>query len=1768
MSIRIVCIENPFHPEERKIWEAEFVSTEPVRHYIGDLFTVDGADFAIAINGRIVEDPALTFPTDGDIISVCARLKDPISATVATWASSFIAEGLLSTIVYGAVYGLTFAGVAAAIGYGMNALVSALGLVEEPDSSGMKDSPTYGWDVLRPTMTEGNPIPIMFGTNKVAGQVINKFVTINTNEADEKESPREYLNLLLALCDATTRDASGDLDWGIDTDGITDIRINDQPVTNFKDITTYTRVGAKNDALVPEFSEIVTHQAFDIKLPYAAVSPCDWSSTIQTDGTAVEKLQIILDAKRGLYHVRESGSPGKVEDFTHIIQVQYRAVGDSGWTAYNDVQMTGSGPSSTKKVITISGLAADQYEVRIRIATSSRAYNETKNTTDVWIISLKEIIDEALIYPGVAKYAVKALATDQLSGVMPAVSCLAARSSVRVYNTDTSTWIAKDATNPAWACYALLNTHHGIDENRFVWSEWEDWADYCDELVGPDSPGETRHQVNIVLETAENVWTQVQEIAKYGRGVIVRRGSKYGVFVDKAASPTHLFTMGNIIQDSFTMSYLPQEDRANAVEITYQDPDRDYTNQVVAVYSSDYVDSANPSKKASIKYNAAIRRSQAIREASFILNNNQLIKRAIEFEAFVDSFACQLGDVIYFQHAIPNYDESFGGRVVAAGNVHPIHGSPYITFDRTMSIVSGTTYGVLVRLSNGTLVEKTVTAGSTYTGDTILLSPAWSTVPSKYDLYMFGESSTYKKLYRITNITRGQELTRRITCLEYNESVYTDTGYTIDAPPWENGTADQEAVQIYLEENLIYSQSGSYASVIDCCWQNVGRMDSQWVVWLLDTSLYQDYEHDVFNSDGFHSHKLLNYMERVGFTANNYYRIPSDFLLLGHIYDVVISPSHYGTAHPTYTDDNSARIEILGKWRPPDDVTGFSASWDGYAGRVSLTWNAVTDLDLAYYEIRLGATWDEAAVVQTAERGSTSAIDYVAVEQDLTLTYLIKAVDTSGIYSTNAATDDVDVVTTIPVPTGLALSTSTEIVVDGRTMANITATWDANAEASDIFDHYVIKWEHDPTGKITTVALGSENEYTFLASAGILYNVSVKSVMHSGQSSVYCTPESITAGNDSVAPSDPTTPGSGSIFSLPTKIILKWNHSGVTDRDLSHFDVYRYTSNTFSSASKIGSSVKDFTSDTGMFVDDPGSYSTFHYWVVAVDYSGNESSELYLGSGARAKIDGADDIVAASIVTASLAADCVTAVEIDVASLDAISVDAGTITAGELKGNWTTTTGVKLDLDNAQIYFGGSDNPKLSWDGTTLEIEGNVKIGNPTGGIGDYSGDDFPYENGTPMRLSAYVHNNTSSANWFKVAELSGASAYRSLSFNGLFSHGQNIGRLNQQMRVKLAAIADATGTWSTLTYAYSGDDLTTNLKFEYTATKITVYIYMVAYRSCLFDGTWSCYTNGSTSWFDNDQTHADALAGDPGETAVSPTANYELGADITGDHSEDVNALLTINGPDEAGADVTGNNTSDNTDHADGTINQSAYAVSIQGTTRFQAQYVGYAEFYNATPTLMAELYGSGTYFVIEASNSINILADSSGHINLGTPNGKLQVSNTAVSTYVTLNVGGNPIINVSTLTASGEIEGGSLDINGNADISGNLTGLDMAGDTTGTGRVEFGANVNIKTASYNWGFSNTSGAFTPGGSTYDIGVTGTRFRNLFLSGEGLATSGFSTGDLGFLETRCHRCGAELKEGEDIHLTIKQIRPNVAGDPNIWTVPICDKCYNERKPA
>lgn len=87
---------------------------------------------------------------------------------------------------------------------------------------------------------------------------------------------------------------------------------------------------------------------------------------------------------------------------------------------------------------------------------------------------------------------------------------------------------------------------------------------------------------------------------------------------------------------------------------------------------------------------------------------------------------------------------------------------------------------------------------------------------------------------------------------------------------------------------------------------------------------------------------------------------------------------------------------VIGKTAPPENVTGFGATIG--EDRVILSWASVSDVDLAEYEIRQGASWDTASLVGRVKATTIKVFaNYAGVR-----TWLIKAIDTSGNYSVTA----------------------------------------------------------------------------------------------------------------------------------------------------------------------------------------------------------------------------------------------------------------------------------------------------------------------------------------------------------------------------------------------------------------------------------------------------------------------------------------------------------------------------------------------------------------------------------------------------------------------------------------------------------------------------------------------------------------------------------------------------------------------------------------------
>jgi len=1055
-KVTVCQLSSPFPDAERRVAVVEPFPGATVPHYLDEVRNLPEVKWAVSVTsqdrthwrGVLGEVEHWPVVRPGDFIAVCPILEDgDVLRILAMVAVIMVAPQFGAWLGESLVYGIQAAGygtyaAAAAIGTGLAvaggaALVNAVLPPSAPDvpqigSDPFKESPTYGWGDLRATEGQGRPVQLLFGKMRVSGQILSKFVTVSGD--------KQYLHVLIGVADTE----------GVDSVAISKVEINGQDASHFQGVTTYTRPGGLNDAVIPGFDQIVAQIDHGVKLTTANLDRT-------TTGNEVETIEIDLVAPYGLFYSNDGGG---LDNRQAVIEVWYGLAGGA-FVKHGTATLSGATTQAVRQTYTIDNLSAGQYEFRLRRTNAeSTSYREK---TTIFLASHREVIKQNLTYPGIAKVAVTALATDQLSGGVPSITFLAERTYVQVYNPHTGSWSARRADNLAWAYYAFWTTHQGVDPSLMLYDEIAAWAAHCDEIIRPEDGGaEKRYCLDLYLDVQANAWTNAQQICRIGRAQPIRRGSKYGVVADMPAVPRQLFTTGSVT--NFKLTYLGQEDRANAVEISYYDKDLDYSRQVVTIVSPDYDQAGETDNKTSRNAYGSTSRGQVVRSGVADLNSNAWEIRDITFDVDVAALATQVGDLFYFMHDAPTWGDS--GRIVAAGTVT-------ITLDREVTLLAGEAYAILISRADGVILDKALAQVSALTTTATLTFAAAldpSDVPARYDEYSFGPVQTYKRTYRCTRLSRTHDLKKTVSGREYSELLSQDTVYLISPPDTPKTKAKAYAVS--ASEYLSMEKDGTTMSQISVSWLAAATDPAQaWEVWLEDMS-----------SGGsamgpFPAHGLR-------------YVVPPSLLTIGHTYKITVVAAGKGLIS---TGGNTAQVSIDGKSDGPPDVDAFSVSCQADGTR-EFSWSmAYRPPDLAGFRIRYktgtNGTWEEMTdlssglvVMSPLETNALEAGDYL---------FGIKAVDWSG----NESTAMRAIVGSLGDPRmGQAIyavnarptwpGTKTGCHVEGsQLVANDQTTWDGLPATWDQWT----TWFPNPLAQLTyehpAIDLGSALQVTMIATA-------------------------------------------------------------------------------------------------------------------------------------------------------------------------------------------------------------------------------------------------------------------------------------------------------------------------------------------------------------------------------------------------------------------------------------------------------------------------------------------------------------------------------------------------------------------------------------------------------------------------------------------------------------------------------------------------------------
>lgn len=1245
MSVLIVKVLNPCEPSKNEKEILEWTGKTLDSYVDGRLPVLAGLSHVVAVNGHVIKvnfDQVMIH--DGDIIAVSAAMEFTAASAIATWAMSGTFASLIAAGAYTSA--AIWVGIAAvslfAIGAGLNyvmGLVAPESSALTSDSSYDKSDPVYSWGDLSQTVIEGTPIYDIYGTNLLYGQVLNQYIDIKNN--------KEVLYVLMGLC-------------GHQVDSITNVRINNQPYTYFKDVMIETRLGTLNDALIEGFENVHLQKSVKAKLTY------NTPITRTTNGTLVEKLKFIVTAPGGMFY---SNDQAGLDSRSASFNIEYKKSSDSTWTIHGTFTISGATNEALREIYDTPDLEASDYDMRLTRTTADDT--EVRTQTEIYWMFWDEIIKEPFIYPGIAKYAFMGIATEDLSGSAPTFSCLATRSTVQVFDESLATpeWVAKSATNLAWICYDKLVSRLGPE--RILFDEFQEFADYNDtDVSASEDPAEKRNIANMIF-SGGNLWDNIQKAAAIGQAAIIYRGSDFGVFIDKQeVNVAHIFNMGNILDETMNLGYLPEEDRANCIEIEYTDPGREYTRQPISVHSAEYLESTSVSKTAHVKIEAGIPQKQAVREGVRLINTNKYFLRTPSFDAFIDSFGCVTGDLCYFQHDIVNFDGwNAGSRLLGAGNDYrvdvlelehdPEDIIPWVQLDQAVIIEASSTYKVRVRLGDDSQVEKTVSMDPATT-DILFLASPWISMPYRYDLYLFGlVTSGFLKKYRIAEISRRDDFTSSLILAEYIDEIHTENSdYVIEEPTWEQHK--QEAISVMANEFLAHASDGGYQSKINVSWYRAYTdTGASWNVWLKNVT--QD-------SDPVH----LAYVHALQYTIT----AP---LILGNEYQVIIAAGDNG---PVLKTSNFESVTILGKQAHPGDVTNFTATWDAIKRAVHFNFTGVNDIDLDLYEIREGSTWESGTVVKTSIETNCSI--YVSEGVFDTKTYRIRAKDKSRLYSTNEVVDAVAIDTSecaLAIPGALALVSNSSIAFDGRNVVTLLATWNADSEVSDDWSNYEIQLEDMANNRKSNFST-TDREYQWELVPNKQYGVAVRAWDTGQNHTSYCTQVLRTTARDTAAPSAPTWPVSGAAIPGFKVIGLSWDKN--TEYDFKHYLLERSTVADFSSnVIELGEIKATFHSDSY----DMAVSVEYFYRLKAVDTSNNESGYSSIVSATTLQV-GSTDIAYNSIIAEHLTAFSISADKINALSLSSIIANFGIVTAGIARSSILNSSGVpilEIDLDAGKV---------------------------------------------------------------------------------------------------------------------------------------------------------------------------------------------------------------------------------------------------------------------------------------------------------------------------------------------------------------------------------------------------------------------------------------------------------------------------------------------------
>jgi predicted phage tail protein len=459
-------------------------------------------------------------------------------------------------------------------------------------------------------------------------------------------------------------------------------------------------------------------------------------------------------------------------------QVQYNG---GGFTDVINDNISGKTTNSYQRDYIIALTGAFPVDIKMVRVSADEVSARRQNRT-FWF-SFTEILDEKLRYPNSAlsflrfdsrqfqniptrKYLIRGIKVELPSNATVDLTTHLGRvtySGVWDGTFGAATWCA----DPAWCLWNLLTSTRygpGIPETSLDRYDFFAISQYCNELVSDGFGGqEPRFQVNLLINTREEVYNVIQQFVSIFRGIAYYGAGSMVIMADKPSDPQYLLGPANVLDGNFSYSGSSQKSRHTTATVAYQ------TYDGLGEVEFEYVEDADAITKfgvinKDVKAFGCYSRGQAHRLGKWTLLMEQNLSETVTFAVSIDSgIVLRPGVVISIADPVKSGSRRLG-RISAASTtavtVDSIDGLPTTT-------ANAPTISVL--LPTGLVETRTI---SSIAGSVFTVSVAFSEAPNAQSVFLIESSDIEANLFRVISVAEGDGGVFSCTALQYNESLY------------------------------------------------------------------------------------------------------------------------------------------------------------------------------------------------------------------------------------------------------------------------------------------------------------------------------------------------------------------------------------------------------------------------------------------------------------------------------------------------------------------------------------------------------------------------------------------------------------------------------------------------------------------------------------------------------------------------------------------------------------------------------------------------------------------------------------------------------------------------------------------------------------------------------------------------------------------------------------------------------------------------------------